>query len=55
MRLRRKHAQMLVTITLALPVLIALLGLGFDFSLHYYHWMLLQKAADASARSCSSR
>lgn len=55
MRLRRKHAQMLVTITLALPVLIAVLGLGFDFSLHYYHWMRLQKAADASALAGASQ
>lgn len=52
---RRKHAQMLVTITLALPVLIAVLGLGFDFSLHYYHWMLLQKAADAGALAGASQ
>ena len=55
MRFQRNRAQMVVTITLALPVLLALLGFGFDFSLHYYHWMLLQKAADAGALAAASQ
>jgi Flp pilus assembly protein TadG len=55
MRPRNRRSQMLVTISLALPVLIALLGFGFDFSLHYYHWMLLQKAADAGALAGASQ
>jgi len=37
MRPRNKRSQTAVIILLALPVLLAVLGLGYDFSLHYYH------------------
>src|SRR5215472_7494750 len=41
--------QMLVVFTLALPALLAGMGLAADIGVLYFNWAILQKAADASA------
>ncbi len=49
MRSERERGQMLVIITVLLPVLLGALALGVDVSVFYFEWAQLQKAADASA------
>ena len=43
-----KHGQIAVVLTLILVPLISLIGLGADLGLLYFHWVILQKAADAA-------
>ena len=49
MRRNSERGQMLVIITILLPVLLGALALGVDVSVFYFEWAELQKAADASA------
>ena len=47
--------QMLVLFTLVLPVLLGVMALGADFSIIYFHWSIVQKAADAAALAGASQ
>lgn len=40
------RGQMLVLFTLILPVLLGVMALGADFSVIYFNWTMVQKAAD---------
>jgi Putative Tad-like Flp pilus-assembly len=46
---------MLVLLTLILPVLLGAMALGADFSIIYFNWALVQKAADAAALAGASQ
>lgn len=46
---RFSRAQMIVVLTLALPTLLAGVGLSADLGVLYFNWVELQKAADAGA------
>lgn len=48
-RSRFSRAQFIVLFTLALPVLVAVIGFGADFAILYLNWANLQKAADSAA------
>ena len=55
---RRSHfskGQMLAALTLVLPVLLGAMALGADFSIIYFNWALVQKAADAAALAGASQ
>jgi Putative Flp pilus-assembly TadE/G-like len=45
---RSKRGQVAIILSLILVPLIALIGLGADLGLLYFHWVILQKAADAA-------
>lgn len=47
--------QMLVLFTLILPVLLGVMALGADFSIIYFNWTMVQKAADAAALAGASQ
>ena len=47
--------QMLVLFTLILPVLLGVMALGADFSIIYFNWTIVQKAADAAALAGASQ
>jgi Flp pilus assembly protein TadG len=47
--------QMLILFTLILPVLLGVVGLGADFSIIYFNWTMVQKAADAAALAGASQ
>ena len=47
--------QMLVLFTLILPVLLGVMALGADFSVIYFNWTMVQKAADAAALAGASQ
>jgi hypothetical protein len=47
--LRIGKGQFLVIFTLALPALLASIGLASDLGILYFNWSVLQKAADAAA------
>jgi Flp pilus assembly protein TadG len=56
--IRRSHfskGQMLAALTLVLPVLLGAMALGADFSIIYFNWALVQKAADAAALAGASQ
>ena len=46
---------MLAALTLVLPVLLGAMALGADFSIVYFNWALVQKAADAAALAGASQ
>jgi hypothetical protein len=46
---------MLVLLTLILPVLLGVVALGADFSIVYFNWAMVQKAADAAALAGASQ
>ena len=48
-RCRFSNGQILVLFTLALPVLLGVIGLGADIGVLYFNWVQLQKAADSAA------
>ncbi len=48
-RSRFSRGQILVLFTLALPVLLGVMGLGADIGVLYFNWVQLQKAADSAA------
>jgi len=52
---RFSNGQMLVLLTLILPVLLGAMALGADFSIIYFNWALVQKAADAAALAGASQ
>jgi Flp pilus assembly protein TadG len=54
-RSRFSKGQMLAALTLVLPVLLGVLALGADFSIIYFNWALVQKAADAAALAGASQ
>jgi uncharacterized membrane protein len=43
------RAQIAIIMLVALPVLLAIIGLTTDVTLLYVNWMNLQKAADSAA------
>lgn len=49
------RGQMLVLFTLILPVLLGVMALGADFSVIYFNWTMVQKAADAAALAGASQ
>jgi Flp pilus assembly protein TadG len=49
------RGQMLVLMTLILPVLLGVMALGADFSIIYFNWSMVQKAADAAALAGASQ
>jgi Flp pilus assembly protein TadG len=49
------RGQMLVLFTLILPVLLGVMALGADFSIIYFNWAMVQKAADAAALAGASQ
>jgi Flp pilus assembly protein TadG len=54
-RFRFSKGQMLAALTLVLPVLLGAMALGADFSIVYFNWALVQKAADAAALAGASQ
>jgi len=46
---------MLVLFTLILPALLGVMALGADFSIIYFNWAMVQKAADAAALAGASQ
>src|SRR5215469_2047085 len=52
---RFSKGQMVALITLILPVLIGVMALGADFSIVYFNWAMVQKAADAAALAGASQ
>jgi hypothetical protein len=54
-RSRFCRGQMLVLLALILPVLLGGLALGADFSIIYFSWAMVQKAADAAALAGASQ
>ena len=44
-----------VLFTLILPVLLGVMALGADFSVIYFNWTMVQKAADAAALAGASQ
>jgi Flp pilus assembly protein TadG len=54
-RNRRSKGQMLVLFTIVLPVLLGVMALGADFSIIYFNWSMVQKAADAAALAGASQ
>jgi len=49
------RGQLLVLFTLILPVLLGVMALGADFSVIYFNWTVVQKAADAAALAGASQ
>jgi len=49
------RGQLLVLFTLILPVLLGVMALGADFSVIYFNWTIVQKAADAAALAGASQ
>jgi Flp pilus assembly protein TadG len=54
-RFRFSKGQMLAALTLVLPVLLGAMALGADFSIVYFNWAMVQKAADAAALAGASQ
>ena len=54
-RSRFSRGQMLVLLALILPALLGGLALGADFSIIYFSWAMVQKAADAAALAGASQ
>jgi Flp pilus assembly protein TadG len=54
-RSRFSKGQMAVLFTLVLPVLLGVMALGSDFSVIYFNWAMVQKAADAAALAGASQ
>src|ERR1700680_2681803 len=54
-RSRFFKGQMLAALTLVLPVLLGAMALGADFSIVYFNWALVQKAAEAAAPAGASQ
>jgi Flp pilus assembly protein TadG len=54
-RSRFSKGQMAVLFTLVLPVLLGAMALGADFSIIYFNWAIVQKAADAAALAGASK
>jgi|SRR5690348_10230951 Flp pilus assembly protein TadG len=52
---RFSKGQMAVLFTLVLPVLLGAMCLGTDFSIIYFNWAMVQKAADAAALAGASQ
>jgi len=52
---RYSKGQMLVLFTLILPALLGVMALGADFSIIYFNWAMVQKAADAAALAGASQ
>lgn len=52
---RFSKGQIAVLFTLVLPVLLGAMALGADFSIIYFNWAMVQKAADAAALAGASR
>jgi Flp pilus assembly protein TadG len=52
---RFSKGQMAVLFTLVLPVLLGVMALGTDFSIIYFNWAMVQKAADAAALAGASQ
>jgi Putative Flp pilus-assembly TadE/G-like len=50
----QSHGQIAVVVTLALAVLVGVIGLGADMGILYFNWVRLQKAADASALAAAN-
>jgi Flp pilus assembly protein TadG len=55
MKKRISKGQIAVALILVLPVLLAALALGSDFSIVYFNWTMVQKAADAAALAGASQ
>src|SRR5207245_1894759 len=54
-RSRVSKGQIAVIMTICLPVLIGVIGLGADLGVLYFNWVQLQKAADAAALAGASQ
>lgn len=54
-RARFSKGQMLALFTIVLPVLLGAMALGADFSVIYFNWSMVQKAADAAALAGASQ
>ena len=52
---RFSKGQMLALFTIILPVLLGVIALGADFSVIYFNWSMVQKAADAAALAGASQ
>jgi Flp pilus assembly protein TadG len=52
---RFSKGQMLALFTIILPVLLGAMALGADFSVIYFNWSMVQKAADAAALAGASQ
>ena len=51
----RSNGQIAVIMMIIMPVLLGIMGLGADLGVLYYNWVILQKAADASALASASQ
>jgi uncharacterized membrane protein len=54
-RSRFSKGQIAVIMTICLPVLIGVIGLGADMGVLYFNWVQLQKVADAAALAGASK
>ena len=54
-RRRLSRGQIAVTLIIVMTTLLGAIGLGADLSVLYYNWVILQKAADASALAGASK
>ena len=54
-RSRFAKGQIVAVFTIILPVLLGVMALGADFSIIYFNWAMVQKAADAAALAGASQ
>ncbi|HTJ09068.1 MAG TPA: pilus assembly protein TadG-related protein [Candidatus Binataceae bacterium] len=54
-RSRFAKGQIVALFTIILPVLLGVMALGADFSIIYFNWAMVQKAADAAALAGASQ
>ena len=54
-RSRFAKGQIVALFTIILPVLLGVMALGADFSIIYFNWSMVQKAADAAALAGASQ